>query len=211
MSASMTPSRMITAGQIGKIQELLGAGLRKANFLSSSIQQIIETQGNTLVTDLIAAVRMRMESISGMISRHVKVDRTSTPQQFLDSTTIRQYTDHQVVDSMPKGSGDEIDVYFFKIGRCIDDDDLEKEYELRHLTPVDPYTLIAVNGDDLGFSNKYPNSTCWKDDDNRLCCAVFDSSWGEERVYCEAHIKYISSNPDCCDLSDDLWYAGILK
>lgn len=154
---------------------------------------------------------MRIESSSSIISRHVKVDRSSTPQQFLDATTIRQYTDRQVVDSMPKGSGDETYVYFFKIGRCINDDDLGKEYKLRHLTPVDPYTLIAVNKDDLGFSNKYPNYTYWKDGDNRLCYALFDSSWGEECVLCEAHIKYISSNSDCCELSDELWYAGILK
>lgn len=45
MAQTMTPSTTvgITPGQIGKIQELLGAALRKSGLPSDSTQQVIET------------------------------------------------------------------------------------------------------------------------------------------------------------------------
>jgi hypothetical protein len=62
MTKVVTPSEgTITAGQIGKIQELLGAGLRKSGLLSEPIQNVIEQQGDSLVADLVAVVRRRVE------------------------------------------------------------------------------------------------------------------------------------------------------
>ena len=62
MTKVMTPSvDTITAGQIGKIQELLGAGLRKSGLLSEPTQNVIEQQGDSLVADLVAVVRKRVE------------------------------------------------------------------------------------------------------------------------------------------------------
>ncbi len=139
----MTPSG-ITAGQIGKIQELLGAGLRKSWLLSEPVKQVIETQGEVLVFELVAVVRKRVEAVSSLIIRRVKVDLTRTPEQMLKATGCHQYTDADVVEAMPKGEGGEGDVFFFKPrpeaydqNGWISDDNLEKEFELHGLKPCD--------------------------------------------------------------------------
>ena len=65
------------------------------------------------------------------IARKVKVNRNRTPQESLDATGRAQYTDRKVVNAMPKGEGEEVEVVFFKpdLSRhngFISDDDLEK-------------------------------------------------------------------------------------
>ncbi len=42
---TMSPSEGITAGQIGKLQELLGAALRKSGFRSEPVQQVLQGDG----------------------------------------------------------------------------------------------------------------------------------------------------------------------
>ena len=61
---TVTPSEaLITAGQIGKIQELLGAGLRKSRLLSEPVQQVLETRGNNLCEDLMDVVDSYVEAV----------------------------------------------------------------------------------------------------------------------------------------------------
>jgi hypothetical protein len=176
MTQVVSPSatNSITSGQIGKIQELLGAALRKSGLQSEPTQSVIEQQGDALVADMVATVRKRVEAVSSMIVRHVKVNRNRTPQQVLDATGRKQYTDSKVVKAMPRGEDDETDVHFFKLGRYVSDADLEKEYELRGLKPADPYSLAAVNEADPAFADEYPNGTHWKDTSGNWCYAAFD-------------------------------------
>ncbi|PJE68878.1 hypothetical protein COU96_02805, partial [Candidatus Shapirobacteria bacterium CG10_big_fil_rev_8_21_14_0_10_38_14] len=129
---NMTPSS-ITLGQIGKICDLLTAGLRKAGLSSELVQQVIEAQGEQLVSELVAVVRNHVEAVINMIVRRVKVDRSRSPQQVLDATGSRQCTDSDVVAAMPAGSGEEREVYFFTLDRNVSDDEMEKEYALRGL------------------------------------------------------------------------------
>jgi hypothetical protein len=201
MAQSMTPSEM-TVGQIGKVQELVGAGLRKANLPSGPAQKVLETQGDAIVTEFVASFRRRVEAISDMIILHVQVDRTRTPQQILDTTGRTQYTDHNVVDSMPRGEGDEDDVYFFKVGRFISDADLKKEYKLRGLVPADPYAQAQVNIDDPAFADEHPNGTHWKDADGRWCFASF-YQWLVGRGV------LVDRNDG--GWNDDWWFAGVRK
>lgn len=181
MEKSMTPSLM-TAGQIGKIQELVGAGLRKANLPSEPVQQVLETQGDQIVAECVDSVRRRVEAISEMIVRRVKVDRSRTPQQILDATGRKQYTNCEVVKNILRGEGEEMDVYFFKIGRWVSPVELEKEYESCGFK-ADPYAQAQVNIDDKVFADQYPNGTHWKDADGRWCFAAFSRWSGERRVY----------------------------
>lgn len=169
----MTPSESISAGQIGKIQELLGAGLRKADLLNDATQQVIETQGGPLADELVALVRRRVEAANNLVRRVVKVNRSRTPQEALDATGRRQYTDRKVVDEMPHGEGEEAEVIFFNLGRFVNDAELEKEYKFRGLKPADPYSLATVNEDNFAFADEYPNSTHWKDSGGRWCYAAF--------------------------------------
>lgn len=180
---SMSPSSMLqtlTSGQIGKFEELFGEGLRKAGLPSDPGQQVIENQARELVVELVASVRKRVEALSDIIVRRVKVDRKLTPQRLLDATGRKQYTDRSAVKSMPRGKGEETDVYFFKLGRYVFASELDKEYVFRGLASADPYSQSRVNTDDPSFADTHPNGTSWKDANGRWCSAVFDR-WGGER------------------------------
>ncbi len=174
MTKVMTPStNTITQGQIGKLQDLLGAGLRKSDLLSDPSQKVIETQGEALVADMVAAFRKRVDAMSDIIVRQVKVDRSRSPQAVLEATGRKQYVTDEVVAAMPRGEGDEVDVYFFKLDRYVSDDELEKEYELRGLKPADPYSQAAVNEVDSVFADEHPNGTHWKGAKGKWCFASF--------------------------------------
>ena len=205
MTQVVSPSatNSITPGQIGKIQELLGAALRKSGLQSEPTQLVIEQQGDALVAEMVATVRKRVEAVSSMIVRHAKANRNRTPQQVLDATGRKQYTDSKVVKAMPKGEGDETDVHFFKLGRYVSDADLEKEYELRGLKPADPYSLAAVNEADPAFADEYPNGTHWKDASGNWCYAAFDQWYDGERLV------DVSRLDD--DWNDFWWFAGLRK
>ncbi|MDO8567036.1 MAG: hypothetical protein Q7R58_02700 [bacterium] len=73
---------------------------------------------------------------------------------------------------MPRGEGEEVDVYLFKLGRKVNDAELQEEYELRGLVP-DPYALAAVNGADPAFADEHPNGTHWKDANGNWCYIAF--------------------------------------
>src|SRR3989344_2102144 len=185
MVEPMTPQAIMTTGQIGKIQELLGAGLRKAELQSEPVQEVLEHRGGKLAEELVAVVRKYAEAESNLIIRSAKVDRTRTPQQVLDATGRKQYTDRKAVDSMPRGEGEEVEVGFFKLdlsarGGLISDDDLEKEFEFRGIKP-DPYAVAAVNAADPAFADTHPNGTHWKDAQGKWCFATFYRWVGGER------------------------------
>ena len=195
---TMTPSTSITAGQIGKIQELIGAGLRKSGLPSEPAQQVIEHRGDSIVAECVAVIRKFVEAISGLIVRHVSVNRARTPEETLKATGRKQYTDSSVVATMPNGEGDEVDVVFFKPDLSkrngyISDDDLEKEFQLRGLVPIDPYSLASVNEADPTFADERPNGTHWKDKNGKWCYAAF-SRWSDGR---SVHV----------DRSDDVWFG----
>lgn len=186
MTKIMTPSvAEMTDGQIDKAVELYRAMLRKhrGELGSEPVQQVLGQP--EFIGEMVGVLCKRAEAVSNLIVRHVKVDRAKTPQQMLDATGRRQYTNADVVQTMPKGEGDEDNVFFFKLdlsgrGGYISDADLDKEYELRGLKPCDPYKLSQVNADDSAFADKRPNSTHWQDADGKWCFAAFDC-WRDER------------------------------
>ena len=211
MTQIMSPSEtLVTAAQIGKIQDLLAAGLRKAGLQSKPTQVVIEQQTKSLVDDLVAAVRVRVEAVSKMIIRIVeKVNRTKQPQEVLDATGRKQYTNAEVVKSIPHGTGDGAEVIFFKPESeeytrpgYISDDDLEKALTRRCLIAADPYSQAAVNEADPAFADKYPNGTHWKDANGKWCYSAFHH-WDDERD--------VNVDRDGYDWIDDWWFAGLRK
>lgn len=204
MEKTMSPSKTITGPQIGKINELLAAALRKAGLQSELTQVVIEQQGKLLVEDLIAAIRARVGAVSNLIIRIVeKVDRTRSPQEALDATGRKQYIDTDVVKSLPRGTGDGAEVVFFKIGESVSDDNLEKEYERRGLIPADPYSLAAVNEVDPAFADTHPNGTHWKDAKDNWCFAAFDQ-WNDDN-------RNVYVNRDHYVWYAHWWFAGLRK
>jgi len=200
MERTMTPSS-ITAGQIGKFQELFGAGLRKSNFMCEPTQHVLETQGDVLIAELVTAVRKYVDAASDIIVRHVKVDRHILPQQVIDASGRVQYTDKSVVNTMPRGEGEEADVYFFKVGHCISEVNLEKEYGIRGFKP-DPRAQAQVNIDDSAFADGYPNGTHWQDGGGKWCFATFSHSVDERSVRVDRLDR---------DWGGCWWFGGVRK
>jgi len=83
----VTPSAdTITAGQIGKICDLVSSRLRKSSLASEPTQTILEMQGNELADDVVAAIHKRVEAVSNMIVRRVSVNRNRPPRPALEAT-----------------------------------------------------------------------------------------------------------------------------
>lgn len=120
------------------------------------------------------------------IVRRIKVNRKRTPQETLDATGRKQYTDSVVVSGMPKSDGEEVELVFFQpdksayVNGLISDDELENQFELRGLKP-DPYAQMAVNEADPAFADEKPNGTHWKNTDGKWCYLAFGRWCGGRR------------------------------
>ncbi len=137
-----------------------------------------------------------------LIVCRLKVNRRRSPQEVLDATGRKQYTDWNVVNTMPHGEGEEVEVFFFKLNRDISDDDLEREYERLGLKP-DPYAQVAVNAADPTFADEKRNGIHWKDSNGRWCYAMFDR-WGDERCVVVNHTAFRWHG-------NYWWFAGVRK
>lgn len=204
MEKTVNPSKPITEGQIGKFYELLSARFRKSPQLQSKpFQTVLEKQETALVDNLFAVITKMVDAVSEMIVRTVKVNRTLSPKEALDATGRAQYTDKDVVAKMPKGDGEETEVFFFKLGRFVSDNDLDKEYELRGLKPADPYSVAKVNQDDPAFADEHPNGTHWKDEKGKWCCATF-RRW-------DGGVRDVGVHRDDYGWRACWWFAGVRK
>lgn len=208
MTQIMTPSKSMTEGQIDQAVARYRTLLEKhsKNFDAATVQTVLGQPD--FAGEQLAVFRRRVEVLSHLIVRHVNnVDRSSAPQEVLDATGRKQYTDSDVVNSMPKGEGEKTEVVFFKLdlserGGYISDDDLEKEYELRGLKSADPYSLAKVNEDDPAFGDEKPNGTHWKNADGKWCFATF-SRWRDGRE--------VRVNRSDDDWVVNWWFAGVRK
>ncbi len=209
MEKTMTPSadsasdtKTTTAGQITKAVANYRALLEKyaEEFPAEAVQTVLGQ--SELASEQFAVLRRRIEVVSNMIVRRVKVNRTRKPQEVLDATGRKQYTNRAVVDGMSQGEGDEAEVVFFNLGRYVTDTELEKEYEMRGLVPADPYSLAAVNEADPAFADEKPNGTHWQDSDGQWCCAAF-YRWDGGR--------YVGVRRNVNDWDDHWWFAGRRK
>ncbi|KKR43204.1 MAG: hypothetical protein UT78_C0007G0057 [Candidatus Nomurabacteria bacterium GW2011_GWF2_40_12] len=199
----MTPSATstMTDGQIDKAVANFRTLLEKHRneFASDPTQRAL---GNpALHREQLGVLRKHIEAESNTIVRVVKVFRMRTPQAILDATGRTQYTDKEVVATMPKGEGDEAEVHFFKLSRFVSVDDLDREYESRNLKP-DPYAQSQVNADDPSFADEHPNGSQWRDQNGKACCATFDHWLDERRVHVYRYDR---------DWDDSWWFAGVRK
>ncbi len=207
MTQVVTPSKSITKGQAGKFVDVAVDALVKSGLPSDPTQQVLESQGAALADEFVGLVRKRVEVLTGMIMRRVTVDRSHAPQAMLDATGRKQYTTQSVVDAMPRGVGEETDVFFFKPDPAeykdgwISEDELARQYELRGLR-ADPYAQGAVNEADPAFADEHPNGTQWKDAQGKWCFAVFGRWGGGRRVY-------VYRGDD--GWGDDWFFAGVRK
>lgn len=207
MAKTMTPSagsskKKTTAGQIDKAVANYRALLEKhsGEFDTEAVQTVLGQ--SELAGEQLAVFRHRVEAVSNLIVRRVKVNRSRTPQVVLEATGRKLYVNDNVVATMPHGEGEETDVYFFKVSRYLSDAALEKEYELWGLKPADPYSQAAVNEDDSSFADDHPNGTHWQDADGQWCYAAFRRWLGGRSVV----VRRLDDV-----WSDGWWFAGLRK
>ena len=193
----------ITNGQIGQICDRLTTKLRESGLLSEAVQKVLKMPGNAALDEMVAVFRRHVEAQGEFITRHATVNRTRTQQEAITATGRNKYVNDDVVASMPKGEGNEVDVIFFKLGHNISDADLDKEYELRGLKPADPYSLAAVNEADPAFADEHPNGTHWKDVADKWCYAAFSQWLVDDR--------HVSVNRFGFGWVVDWWFAGVRK
>lgn len=206
MENPLSPSTM-TDGQIDKIADNVRAALRKIrrNFSSAHVQQALKS--GRLDAEIMPAVKAVLErviaEVTNILTRNVTVNRDLIPQQLLDLTGRKQYTNQSVVTSMPhNGTGtQQVQVEFFKLSRYVSDDELEREYQQRGLTP-DPYAQTQVNIDDPAFADNHPNGTHWKDANGNWCFVTFPRSDDERNV---------DVNRSDYGWSDSWWFGGVRK
>ena len=203
MASTMTTSATMTDRQIERAVEIFRAQFRKhaTEFPSDAVQQVFGQP--ELGPEWLAVLRTRVEAISNLITRRVKVNRTRNAQAALDATGRRQYTDKDVVNAMPQGEGEEAEVVFFNLGRYVSNAELEKEYEIRVLKPADPYSLATVNETDQAFADQKPNATHWQDVDGKWCYAAF-SQWSDGG-------RNVNVNRSKNDWNDSWWVGGVRK
>lgn len=206
MTQIMTAAEM-TDGQIENAVSKLRDAMRKhrSEITSDVAQHVlgVENLGMMMFTPF----RQRALAVSNLIVRKAKVNRSRSEQEALEATGRAQCTDRKVVDAMPKGEGDEVEVVFFKPDLSerngyISDDDLEKEFELRGLKPADPISVAAVNEADPAFADEKPHGTHWKDAKGNWCYAAF-RRWFDERKVC------VDRDDD--DWHDFWWFASVRK
>ncbi len=203
------PIESVTPGQAGKLYDMFVASLCKSGAQKEPSQQVIEHQGTQVVRDMVAVFCKYVEAISNLIVRHATVNRTRTPTEAIDATGRNKYLTDDVVKTMPRGEGDEVDVVFFKPDESaydkhglISDDEVARQYELRGFKPADPYALAAVNEADPAFADEHPNGTHWQDANGNWCYAAF-GRWRDERgVHVHRH-GY--------DWRGRWWFAGLRK
>lgn len=145
---------------------------------------------------------------SNTFTRVVNVNRSRRQWLALEATRRVQYVDHPVVDAMPKGEGDTVEVVFFKPDlsnhndRILTDDELEQEFELRGLKPADPISVAAVNEADRDFADEKPHGTHWKDADGNWYYTTFYRLRNERKLGVGRHNH---------GWDDRWWFAGIRK
>jgi hypothetical protein len=177
----------ITNAQIDEVADLF-ANLCRKNAVSlpkEVVQQIIEEDGDALAKNMFETLLNKVELLTVMIVRKTNVNRDQTPATLVAATGRVPYLNDKVLETMPRlGEGnEEVDVYFFKVGKYVKVGDLDHEYEIRGLVP-DHYAQAQVNTDDPTFAKEHPNCSQWDCEDGKSSYLTFGQDGGGRGVGC---------------------------
>lgn len=217
MAQTMSPSGEktigITDGQINKAVDTFRAALLKhrLDLPSDATQQVlgIHNLGMAMTAPFRKYVQLRVETLRTMFVRRVFVNRDRTPQELIHAMRWRgfscPYLDPTLLNTMPRGEGDEVEVVFFRLGYFVKEAALKKEHKILGLKPVDPYSLAAVNEVEGRFAYEHESGTYWKDAQGNRGCMTFKghpSDGPKMSVFQPATDAH---------WGPDYWFAGIRK
>ena len=182
MTKTMTALKQMTDGQIEDLVNKLRDAARKHRdeLSSEAVQQALGTDNLGMV--LFAPFRKIVEMVSTMFTRLVSgINRNQSPQEALDATGRKQCTIQSVVDAMPRGEGESVELKFFELDYNPTTAELDAEYESRCLK-ADPFALSKHMQYDPAFADDRPVACQWDLDENsRASYAVF-YRWSGRRV-----------------------------
>lgn len=163
MDQTMTAPKQkcMTDGQIDDLVNKLRAAARKHRnkFDSKAVQSVLGTDNLGMV--LLAPFRELVEMVSTMFIRLVGgINRNQTFQEALDATGRKQYTNRSVVDTMPHGEGENVELRFFELDYDPSTKELDVEYGRRGLK-ADPFALVKHMEDDPAFADERPVACQW--------------------------------------------------
>ncbi len=205
MAKTMTAPQQkpMTDGQIEDAVSKFRDAVRKhRNELDSeAVQKVLGTDNLGMV--LFAPFRKLVEMVNNMFTRRVEgINRDQSPQEAIDATGRKQYTDQSVVDAMPRGEGENVELKFFELDYDPTPTELNAEYESLGLK-ADPFALAKHMEDDPAFADERPVACQWDLDENGRASFAAFSQWRVER---RVHV----------DRGDDKWFrlyrfAGVSK
>ena len=170
----------------------MGDGLGRVQIPEEAIGLILSRRKNDLLRNLVHVVQEFVKIAMGFAIPRLKVDRSRTPQEAIDSLKgVEREVEAEVLATMPGGdassnaahrikgagadyslaetivvqgpSGGEGDVfYFFQMEKEATDEEIWEEFRLRRLRPADAYEVCRINEGNSDFTYKYPNATIWQ-------------------------------------------------
>jgi len=178
---TMTAPKKMTDGQIDDLANKIRDAARKHRdeLSSEAVQKVLGTDNLGMM--LLAPFRKLVEMESNMFTRLVSgINRNQTPRQALDATGLKQYTTQSVVDSMPRGEGENVELKFFWLDYNPTITELGKEYERRSLK-ADLFALCKHMEDDPEFADERPVACQWDIDENEVASYAAFRRWHGER------------------------------
>ena len=170
----------MTDGQIEDVLNILRDKMHKhRSVITTDAAQLVFVIEN-LAMVMFTSFRECADAMSKMIIRKVSANHDCPPEQLLSALGQKQYCNHDVLATMPRGKGSEIEVLFLKLNIFMNDYEIEKELAKYGLVAASPYDVVAVNKADPAFAGSHPNFSHWKDTNGKWCylsCYL----WGDER------------------------------
>jgi hypothetical protein len=132
--------------------------------------------------------------------RNIRRNRSAV--QTINDTGRNKNVNDGILETMPVGNGpEEVELVYFRLGRTVYADELEREYEARGLEP-DPQAQSTDNEADQSFADEHPNSNYWNRDGKLSSFLTFDRWNGRRYVDCDRGGSYWDGR---------WWFAGVRK
>ncbi len=181
MENPMTTSPKMTRRQIERMLELFRAQLvAHGSEMASMAVQIVMGQED-FPGELLSVVKNRVAVASKISARWVKVNRGRDQPAMLKAAALeKDSVDSEVLRGMPREGGDDVQVFFFSLAKFGPEKDMDKEFAMRGLVPVDPYALGAVVEADPSFLLIRNVFTYWTDAQGERCYLTISARTADE-------------------------------